>query len=80
LNGECCIWIEGVEVDVLFLAVGPEQMPMSKSVGFSHIALPSDNDGSLLIPMCKNSKLKATTTTTISNSDNLSLGVSSLAS
>jgi len=37
-------------------------------------------DGSLLIPMCKNSKLKATTTTTISNSDNLSLGVSSLAS
>jgi hypothetical protein len=37
-------------------------------------------DGSLLIPMCKNSKLKATTTTTISNSDNLSLEVSSLAS
>ena len=43
-------------------------------------ALSERMDGSLLIPMCKNSKLKATTTTTISNSDNLSLGVSSLAS
>jgi hypothetical protein len=59
---------------------GLDQHVGSGSLSVEYIDLVNMGDCSLLIPMCKNSKLKATTTTTISNSDNLSLGVSSLAS